>query len=514
MLGHEPLQAVAIALLVVTAGCGGLGSTESEPTPEGPASLWTAVDTPTAAVPSTSSPTAVPTRTTAGRPETAEPTPDEPSDQVGFPVPPGSVESFSPGPDPPLSPSTRIQAFDSPLSPPNATEWYRQSLDDWTPRLDVESNTGEWGWMNQLAFTRGNETLVVYVTRPAEGTDALSEITVARGTGVVGVGSAAYYPDLGWGTVNYTRSPLPLDAVDGVVGLGNLNPPGHAFPTDHAYLGIPDERRPAPVVAPAGGVVTSIWNRTWADTGVGDYAVTIQHTNAHITQFQHLSSVDPDLIDRVGGLGAGENPVSVRVVAGDRLGTAAMEHSTSLDWFVYDYTRRLDGFAHPERYGRSAHAYPFTDYLTPDLRTAYEGKLTRTAAPIGGKIDYDRAGRLVGNWVLDREPLLFDEGAYQLAFVYSVHDPDQLRVSIGGTVIEGGGRFAVAGNGPDPATVTVGTGPVVYRLQRATGDGEVRREIVATVLVEVLDDHRIRVEGFDGDVDGPSFTEAARSYVR
>src|SRR5262245_41430638 len=38
------------------------------------------------------------------------------------------------------------------------------------------------------------------------------------------------------GTAVFTVPPVALNGVMGWVPLGNLNPPGHTFPTDHQYL--------------------------------------------------------------------------------------------------------------------------------------------------------------------------------------------------------------------------------------------------------------------------------------
>lgn len=516
---------VLVAVLVVLSGCGSLDS-QGDPQPSttatnpssGPDGATSDSKTPTP-TPTTGTPpptTATPPATTATPPATTDTPPPTTITEYGpdatvsfFPVPPGAEATYSPIFQFDVSSPTRNQAFDLPtLDPPAVTDWYRTEMDGWTQRVDVESYNGNWGWMNHLVFTKGDDLLYVYVKTAATAT----EITLSRGSEAVGLEHPRYYGSLGWEPVTYTTSPVPVETIDQVVGLGNLAPSGHTFPTDHSYVMIPHEERPVPVVAPADGIVTSIWYRP-GDDGVDDYAVTIMHSNVHTTQFQHLSSIDPAIVGSVGGLAEGENDASLPVLAGDRLGTAPTTHSTALDWFTSDTTRRNDGFVHPEYYGQAVHLFPFLDYATPELVAAYEPKFTRTEAPRYGKIDYDQPGRLVGNWFLDTDPLhhWYQEG--HLAFVYSVHDPDDLRVSVGGTILPPG-RYAVTGNSPDPASVTPESGPVVYHLQVAHGSGQVDPGIVATVLVEVLPDNRIRVQGYDGRIEDPEFTEDAKLYVR
>ncbi|MGD2051435.1 MAG: hypothetical protein PVI35_03070, partial [Acidimicrobiia bacterium] len=90
------------------------------------------------------------------------------------------------------------------------------------------------------------------------------------------------------------------------------------------------------------------------------------------------------------------------------------------------------------------------------------------AAPRGGRFAYDVDGHLVGNWF--QEGTNGYEGADpdrywggHLSFAYNHIDPTMVMVSIG-TFQDRSGQFAVAGNGPDPADVTTGSGPVVYKL--------------------------------------------------
>lgn len=507
---------VAVALLVATAGC---GETGVGPEPR------THADTPTPTTDSTQSTPTTPQQTTRQptthqptTPQTTTPPPatTDPGDTTNqFPVPPGAQPTYAPEPSPPVSASTRIQAYDvAGMDPVTVTEWYRTNLDDWEARTDVENWAAEWGWMNHLVYTKGDEILVVYVTSADTGT----ELTLARGTETVAIGRDLQFASLGWEPVTYTTPPVAPESVSDVVPLGNLAPPGHTFPTDHHYLFIPETERPAEVVAPADGIITKVVVRELGDPPHPDYSIVIRHSNVHVTEFQHMSGLDPGLVQALGGLGdggleLGENVVAHPIEAGAPLGTAVAPGSTALDWFTYDYTREPLFFVHPEYYGRSVYTASFLEYASPAVQAAYEERLTRTKDPRYGRIDYDEPGTLAGNWFLETDPLQTNTREHHLAFVYSVHDPDDLRVSVGG-IIGTAGMYAVEGNAPDPATVTPAAGPVTYHLRKAHGSGQTESTVTATILVEVIGENRIRVQGWNRTVTAPTFTEGAVTYVR
>ena len=160
----------------------------------------------------------------------------------------------------------------------------------------------------------------------------------------------------------------------------------------------------------------------------------------------------------------------------------------------------------------------------------------RSVEPRGGVFAHDVDGRLVGSWFEEdtngyggADPDRYWAG--HLTFAYDHIDPTTVVVSIG-TFIDRSRQFAVAGNAPDPLTVTVATGPVVYELvdwdywvdderwdRRSFADG-IRAvpsgQVVGSVLVELIDDRTLIMEVFPGvessEVSG--FTPAASRYTR
>ena len=139
-----------------------------------------------------------------------------------------------------------------------------------------------------------------------------------------------------------------------------------------------------------------------------------------------------------------------------------------------------------------------------------------------GKIDLDKPGRLLGNWF--HESLSVGDSsrgdpaawAKQLCFAYDVHDPQAVRISIGGT-IGPAGLYVLAPGGPDPADVGRETGLVNYRLRRVGGDGSGRYgKDVGTLLVQLLNEHALKIQYFaeEGLAEVNGFTDKANVYVR
>ena len=170
---------------------------------------------------------------------------------------------------------------------------------------------------------------------------------------------------------------------------------------------------------------------------------------------------------------------------------------------------------------------PF-DYVDEPLRTKLLSFNPRKVKPLGGQIDYDIDGKLVGNWYregtggyagLNRR---WDYWVGHLTFAYHHIDPSQIIISIGD--VDGRARqFAVHGNSPDPARISVADGLVKYSLIRPNIDGrtgkphaEFQEQFLGTLLVQQLEDRKLKIEVFMGKIpeDVRSFTKAALHYER
>ena len=344
------------------------------------------------------------------------------------------------------------------------------------------------------------------------------------------------YQDLGLGegSITFDVTPLDISSYDYIEPLGNLNPKsGHTFPTDHGAFWFKNPYTDTPiydVIAPADGIITSIYYRQeqWPE-GSGhegeyynDYKVMIAHTNNFYSYLDHVWELDNTILSQTGELELGDNPVHIAVHKGDIIGRTGGRKGAQrgMDWGIIDFSKNLQ-YIHPERYGWYAHSAHFLEYCSQDLREFLINKLgvpdrnvRRTAQPLWGKVDFDEPGKLVGNWFLQdidqNDPLA--EWDKHLSFVYDVWDPQPIRVAVGGSLNIPATLYQVYGNTPDPADISIDDGQVVYKLQGTEEYGET--SVKATLLMEMVDNETIKVEGFNGWVSNPVFTGEAKYYIR
>jgi len=419
-------------------------------------------------------------------------------------------------------------------SPEEVASWYRDQMSAWS--LEHEGSFSPPDRPGMMVYTQryqkadgsafiaiqsapGGQTFILIATGPRE---MMQQVMMPGGGGPPGqeqYGGGPPAPEgteqdeLGYGAVTFTVSPVDLSYITEVEPLGNLNPStGHTFPTDHGGFVINGIRE---IRAPASGIISELQYKE-----SGDYRIVITHTNSFRSWFDHLATIEPSILSQVeaaeGKLEPGQEVrmLNIPVEAGQVIGTGP-KGAVGIDWGVWDEEVTLS-FIHPEKYGRTVHSVHFIPYCEPSLAEALLEKVPRTAEPRWGKIDFDQPGRLVGNWALEDtsgEDLL-GEWEKHLAFVYDWHEPTQIRIAVGGVLnVPGKGKvYQVVGNSPDPAEVTIDSGMVVYRLKGLPEWGE--GGLTATIIVEMVDAEKIKVEGFRGHPSNPQFTANAKYYTR
>lgn len=298
-------------------------------------------------------------------------------------------------------------------------------------------------------------------------------------------------------TLVFTQSPIDVGAIEFVVPLGNLNPPGHTLPTDHIYFYHRLRNPSAPiydVFAPAGGIVRE------ARRG-NDDVVRVQVTGSATYYLGHVK-LDASIQQ------------GMSVVAGQKLGTTSTL-SYGLDIGLVNYDRTL-AFVNPARYGDDTrNADSALRFFAEPVRSALYAKVDRRGGNLDGKIDFDVAGRLSGNWFQDGLPVgestVLDAGPKQLAFVRDVADASAVRVSVGGA-LGMQGAYAVQAGAPDPASVGPDSGRVAYRLFVAVSNPG---SPVGLLIVQMTDGETLRVQVFPGSLAADAeFTPAAQTYRR
>ncbi len=346
----------------------------------------------------------------------------------------------------------------------------------------------------------------------------------------------------GRGPVKLKNFPLHLEDISSICPMG-LMVGGHVTPSDHLGVAPKDPNAAVnryDVLAMADGFVVEVQRapRGNPDPAVPQkfrdmkmYKVTMQHTDTFWTYIGLINTLEPFILAGAGGEIPAGPPLRFRVPvkAGQVIGKFGGGHG--IDFGVINTAVTLQGFIVPERFrGRDPlklHTVDPFEYVDEPLKGQLLALTPRKAAPRGGKIDYDIDGRLVGNWYKQgtggyagfRGQLDYWLG--HLSIVYHHIDSTQITVSIG----DFGGQvrqFWVKGNLPDPAEVSVDTGPVKYELVYArigsagqTFEG-IPTGVQGVLLVEMQDDRRLKVQSFPGKTASQvhGFTAEASVYER
>ena len=334
-----------------------------------------------------------------------------------------------------------------------------------------------------------------------------------------------YYPELGRGRVEFTVIPLDTAHFWEFAPIGHIMLPQHPIPTAAGGFQFKTFNDPQPIRAPADGVITCIRYLRIREHGVeyDDYRLYLFHTNTFISDFDHLSAIDPSILSRISTLKEGFNQVYVPVKAGDVIAKTGM-YIAGLGWYLYDLEANLN-YVNKEKYGPMAYSVFPLDYFRQDLGELLYTFVRRTKEPRGGRADFDIDGTISGNWIVEgSDPRSGPESwSVWLSFCYDMYDPDCRRISIGTalgrTIGEENGVLTCPKGGPAYTEVTPASGPVVYRLYPVWEGQEffgvqVDETIRYTLLVQMVDNRKIKVELFRGDVPNPSFTSKAMYYTR
>ena len=278
-------------------------------------------------------------------------------------------------------------------------------------------------------------------------------------------------------TVFFHQPVIDPSALSSIHPLGQtIN--GHVTPTDHQYYIPTQEAKQTGVTlrAPADGVVFAI---NTIDAGLEDprateqnrirYGIAMAFSCNEAMTLGYMSSVAPALQPYISPDNTVAKHIEIPVKVGDEIG----RFQYGMDVWLIDTSARLPGFIDAADYRDEPwkfYAQSLADYFEPSLRSAYDAKSLRTVPPLGGKIDYDQPGRLVGNWFKQGSlPDYFHQPDYwqsELAIFYDNIDPATVRVMIGQYADERPANegFGVEGNGPDPRTISVASGLVRYQL--------------------------------------------------
>jgi len=251
--------------------------------------------------------------------------------------------------------------------------------------------------------------------------------------------------------VTLSVAPLDPNVTTKIEPLGKTHG-GHVTPTDHMYLlsNVPSgirigETALYDVYSPADGFITMERHSNRIGS-LDDYFIEIWYSCTLSSIFIHTVALPEDIANAAGAFIPSLNPnfnfsnwfpseehPAIFVAAGQVIGKT----SGSFDFSLQDTTVTLSGFVNPARYGEEwkIHTVDPLPYFSDSVRSKLIEKIPRTIAPLGGKIDYDVSGRLVGNWFADNKSLAeyLESSDYKddLAIVYDHIDPTQIRINMG-----------------------------------------------------------------------------------
>ena len=348
-------------------------------------------------------------------------------------------------------------------------------------------------------------------------------------------------------SVDFTSPPLKMQDLGYIRPLGAMLD-GHVTPTDHVYVG-PVNRNVAdntyPVLMPANGTVVDIsrmpdqyiGDRSGTQLAPEDHRIVVSFSCRYYAIFIHIHKLAGKLATETQGLQPNESKkVSIDLKAGDTIGYIGGD---TFDWTPVDTSKKLSGFISPKLYmGESWKintVSPF-DLYKGSLKMQLEAKSLRTAAPIGGKIDYDKPGKLIGSWF--RQGTNGYSGSDQqrywdghLSIVPDYIDPSYTIVSIGNWQ-DKAGQFVVKGT-VDPAKISAKDGMVKMELAKLNyvsdpgaaqmGSGyskgmhpDPNAPVVGTIAFQVESGEKLKVEKFVGKTPAQvtGFTSAAQTYER
>ena len=343
------------------------------------------------------------------------------------------------------------------------------------------------------------------------------------------------------GTVALRIAPIDLSGASWFFPMGGPN----VLPGDHGGFDLTEAYvfpAATAVLAPADGIVVevshgrravpsipdappSVWGREY-----DDHLLRLRVSTTVTVNFGHLTDWHPAFEAKLPSIPVDErgHRVSVPVRAGDTL--AFVGPHGAMDFSITDRGLEpsiLNPSRYPDGYIYSGNIF---DYFEEPARSRMLAIAARELPPRGGKLDYDVAGTISGNWFLEGTTS-FIQWSRQLAIVYDHVWGARITISDGSPMrdvpgIEGPGApnvWWVRGNSPLPETVGVTEGVVSYQLiygpdpsrplEGASFDDSVA-PIQGVMLVRMIEAGRIQVEIFEGVTTAPGFTSAAKVYVR
>ncbi|MBI3027302.1 hypothetical protein HYY70_04250 [Candidatus Woesearchaeota archaeon] len=263
------------------------------------------------------------------------------------------------------------------------------------------------------------------------------------------------FPSCGDKKELFTVSHIPISRLQNIVPLGNLNPSGHTFPTNHLYFhlkgfGGDESSSSAPVVAPGDIWITRIGSseHTMKGRQIKDYKLDFTVCAEVRGYFIHLTSLSEKLLQSfaqpdncqeydTGGIHYKNCEKDfyyspMLVAGGESIGTAG----GSSDFGLADLRTQELVYANPKRwYEDPLHRVCPLDYFTVNIVSQLKSLLgssdvKRTKEPICGEVAQDKPGTAQGVWFVKGTTNTYPEDPH-LALVHDNIEPFKAVFSVG-----------------------------------------------------------------------------------
>ncbi|PXY73456.1 MAG: hypothetical protein CXX81_07590 [Methanobacteriota archaeon] len=329
----------------------------------------------------------------------------------------------------------------------------------------------------------------------------------------------------------FNNEMFDIEEINNIVPLGNYNPPGHTFPTEHMYV-VFNQTSSMKVFAPGNVKVTYIGSKEYSGDQFEDYTdydITMKSCDDVSMHLMHMQ-LDSELLSKGGGvkechsyqthdseIEMCEFESDFWIDSGALLGTASAQYS-NFDIGVKD-SRVTNEFIDKEV---NAHfldsVCPFT-YFTTDIRQQMESKAGGWGGEGNvinpcGEIMFDIYGTAQGSWVKDGTPrnsdTLYDE--YGLGLYYDNIKQDDMIIS---SSSEGGYSYRF---------VPSDTGLINRSFSSIVADGNVYCYETGynpndIILIQLIDDEHLKIERKNGPLSCSEsgdieFSDDAELFVR
>ena len=327
----------------------------------------------------------------------------------------------------------------------------------------------------------------------------------------------------------FTVSPVDLDEIDDITPLGNLQPPGHTFPTEHLYIAVSEQGLTTEIIplrAPGDIIITSVTsNSDFMAPEREEYSIKFSLCEDVHGYYNHVKEISDNLKEElnkvkctkfgIGGDDSCEKRISYKVAAGTVIGGVGHLQG-NFDIGTYD-TRTLLEYVNMDRYSKERSIYIVCplDYFEQKVQAELYGKIAREETPRCGMVLQDVPATLQGNWFFGDSNQIrpWDE---HLSFVHLNDDPNYKVISVGGVFRDAGfWKF-----------VPTHSGTVNRDFDEVKADGKVycydnlksriagQNDLSGRIIVELTSDTDLKIEHQIGSCSGSYGFKTPTIYSR